>query len=176
VAAALHGAGVAPTSLVLELTETVLVTNPLRAASRLAELRDLGVRIAIDDFGTGYSSLSYLQQFPFDILKIDRSFTGAIGAAAEVPAIVTGIIDLARALGLQTVAEGIELTAQRDQLTDHRCDHGQGYLFARPLRPEAAAALLRARPDASPSPRRPGDARPRPAPDVHEPALPAGGG
>ena len=86
------------------------------AARRLQELRRLGVRLAVDDFGTGYSSLSYLRQFPFDILKVDKSFVATITDADAIPAIVRGLLDLGRTLGLETVAEGVEDVVQRDAL------------------------------------------------------------
>ena len=124
------------------MTETALVTDPVVAAAKLAELRALGVRLAIDDFGTGYSSLSYLRQFPVDILKIDRSFINTINDRERVPAIVRGLLDLARTLQLETVAEGIELQTQLDQLRDQHCELGQGFLFARPLPAEEAEELL----------------------------------
>jgi diguanylate cyclase (GGDEF)-like protein/PAS domain S-box-containing protein len=139
---ALARSGLPPAAVILELTETVLVQDPNLAAQRLQELRQLGVRLAVDDFGTGYSSLSYLRQFPFDILKIDRSFVATITDHEAIPAIVRGLLDLGRTLGLETVAEGVELEAQRDVLRAHGCDLAQGYLFARPLTPEAAQALL----------------------------------
>jgi EAL domain-containing protein (putative c-di-GMP-specific phosphodiesterase class I) len=141
---ALAGSGLPPAALILELTETVLVQDPDLAAQRLQELRQLGVRLAVDDFGTGYSSLSYLRQFPFDILKIDRSFVATITDCDAMPAIVRGLLDLGRTLGLETVAEGVELEAQRDALRAHGCDLAQGYLLARPMTPEAAEALLAA--------------------------------
>jgi diguanylate cyclase (GGDEF)-like protein/PAS domain S-box-containing protein len=142
VADALAHSGLEPGSLVLEMTETVLVQDASVAAKRLHELRELGVRLAIDDFGTGYSSLSYLRQFPVDILKIDRSFINTIVDGNQVPAIVRGLLDLGRTLELETVAEGIEDDAQRDQLRGEHCDFGQGYLFARPLMLEDAEQLV----------------------------------
>ncbi len=139
---ALRAARLDPAALVLEMTETALVHDPALAASKLQELRGLGVRLAIDDFGTGYSSLSYLRQFPIDILKIDRSFINMIVDRDQVPAIVRGLLDLGRTLQLETVAEGIESGAQLAQLRDERCALGQGFLFARPLRAEDAERLL----------------------------------
>ena len=131
--------GLAPESLVLELTESVLVHEPDLAARRLHELQRLGVRLAVDDFGTGYSSLSYLRRFPFDILKVDKSFVATITDAAAIPAIVRGLLELGRTLGLETVAEGVEDAVQRDALRAQGCDLAQGYLFARPMTPAAAA-------------------------------------
>jgi EAL domain-containing protein (putative c-di-GMP-specific phosphodiesterase class I) len=139
---ALHDAGLAPSALVLEMTETSLVQDAPLAAARLHQLRALGVRLAIDDFGTGYSSLSYLRQFPVDILKIDRSFIATITQDDRAPAIVRGLLDLAATLGLDTVAEGIELDVQHQHLREGRCAFGQGFLFARPMTSEQAHALL----------------------------------
>ncbi len=139
---ALQAAHLDPAALVLEMTETALVQDPTLAANKLHQLRSLGVRLAIDDFGTGYSSLSYLRQFPIDILKIDRSFINMIVDREQVPAIVRGLLDLGRTLQLETVAEGIESGAQLAQLRDERCELGQGFLFARPLRAEEAERLL----------------------------------
>jgi diguanylate cyclase (GGDEF)-like protein/PAS domain S-box-containing protein len=142
VAQSLAASGLAPASLVLELTESVLVHDPDLAARRLEELRLLGVRLAVDDFGTGYSSLSYLRQFPFDILKVDQSFVATITDPDAMPAIVRGLLELGRTLGLETVAEGVEHAVQRDALRAHGCDLAQGYLFARPMSPEQARGLL----------------------------------
>jgi diguanylate cyclase (GGDEF)-like protein/PAS domain S-box-containing protein len=139
---ALQAANLPASALVLEMTETALVHDPMQAAAKLRELRTLGVRLAIDDFGTGYSSLSYLRQFPVDILKIDRSFINTITDRDQVPAIVRGLLDLGRTLQLETVAEGIESSAQLDQLRDQHCELGQGYLFARPLPADEAELLL----------------------------------
>jgi diguanylate cyclase (GGDEF)-like protein/PAS domain S-box-containing protein len=142
VADALASSGLDPSALVLEMTETVLVHDASTAAQRLHELRRLGVRLAIDDFGTGYSSLSYLRQFPVDILKIDRSFINTITERSQVPAIVRGLLDLGRTLQLETVAEGVELPFQSNQLREEHCDLAQGYLFARPMPAQEAELLL----------------------------------
>ena len=131
-----------PQLLVLELTETSLISQPDVVASRMAELRALGVRLAIDDFGTGYSSLNHLRRFPVDIVKIDREFTSMIESADEVPAIVRGLLELSRTLGLEVVAEGIETEEQLRGLRAQHCAAGQGYYFARPLDEGAAEALL----------------------------------
>lgn len=136
---ALDGADVDAGSLVLEITESALVKNTHAVADELERLRRLGVRIAIDDFGTGYSALSYLQHMPIDVLKIDRSFVESI-ESSTVPDIIRGIVDLARTLGLETIAEGIETVEQRDQLRALRCSRGQGFLFARPSGPAGLAA------------------------------------
>ncbi len=142
VEAVLAASGIEPGSLTLEITETALIQDTTVAAARLAELSALGVRLAIDDFGTGYSSLSYLRQFPIDILKIDRSFINTITDRSQVPAIVRGLLDLGRTLELETVAEGVELVIQRDQLRSECCDLAQGYLFSRPLHEPDAELLL----------------------------------
>ncbi|HWM20918.1 MAG TPA: EAL domain-containing protein [Ilumatobacteraceae bacterium] len=139
---ALANSGLEPRSLVVEMTETALIQDTSVAAARLHQLRDLGVRLAIDDFGTGYSSLSYLRQFPVDILKIDRSFINTITDRGDIPAIVRAMLDLGRTLELETVAEGIELGVQLDQLREQNCDLGQGYLFSLPLEPVDAELLL----------------------------------
>jgi diguanylate cyclase (GGDEF)-like protein len=139
---ALTASGLPPGALVLEVTETALVSDPARASECLAALRDLGVRLALDDFGTGYSSLAHLRQFTVDVLKIDRSFVATIGEDGVLPPIVRGMIDLGRTLGLEIVAEGVETEAQRRLLVDGHCDLAQGYLFARPLEPADASLLL----------------------------------
>jgi diguanylate cyclase (GGDEF)-like protein/PAS domain S-box-containing protein len=142
VATALADSGLAPSSLVLEMTETVLIQDPETAAARLQELRRLGVRLAVDDFGTGYSSLSYLRQFSVDILKVDRSFVATITDAVAIPPIVRGLLDLGRTLGLEIIAEGVEYDVQREVLLAQGCDLAQGFLFARPLSPSDARTLL----------------------------------
>jgi EAL domain-containing protein (putative c-di-GMP-specific phosphodiesterase class I) len=110
--------------------------------NRLTLLKALGVRVAIDDFGTGYSSLAYLRQFPVDMLKIDRSFVSGITETSEAAALVHAMVQLGKALGLETVAEGVENNDQRVRLTAEKVDTGQGFLFARPLDVEAVSRLL----------------------------------
>jgi diguanylate cyclase (GGDEF)-like protein/PAS domain S-box-containing protein len=148
---ALESAGLDPSLLVLELTESMLVENPARVATILRALRALGVRLAIDDFGIGYSSLSYLRQFPFDILKIDRSFTEGIEDPERLPAIVRGLLDLGSTLELDIIAEGIEDDTQRRSLVNEGCELGQGFLFAHPLTSSAASELVLSRSTATPS-------------------------
>jgi EAL domain-containing protein (putative c-di-GMP-specific phosphodiesterase class I) len=109
----------------------------------LEALRALGVRLALDDFGTGYSSLAHLHRFPLDILKIDRSFTAALDADHHGASIAGAIVSVAQALGLETVAEGIEDAGQQRQLARLGCTYGQGFLFSRPLPPEAFDERLR---------------------------------
>jgi len=142
VAEALSDSGLAPSSLVLEVTETALVTDPAAVAERLAELRSLGVRLALDDFGTGYSSLSYLRQFDVDVLKIDRSFVSLLDGSPDDAAIVHGLVQLGRTLHLEVVAEGVETPEQRDRLRAEHCHLAQGYLFSRPLEVADAEVLL----------------------------------
>jgi diguanylate cyclase (GGDEF)-like protein len=139
---ALTHSGFDPSLCVLELTETTLMHNLDDTVSRLSLLKALGVRIAIDDFGTGYSSLAYLRQFPIDVLKIDQSFVAGITDTSEAVAIVRAMVQLGRALGLETVAEGVENDGQRVQLAAENVDAAQGFLFARPLDVEAVSRLL----------------------------------
>ena len=124
---------VPPWDLELEVTESVLMTNAAKSIERLRALKALGVKIAIDDFGTGYSSLSYLRKFPVDVIKVDRAFVTGLGANREDSAIVHLIVTLAQALGLETVAEGVETDAQLAELRQLGCDQIQGYLVAQPL-------------------------------------------
>ncbi len=142
VAAALAESGLAPGSLILEITESMMMEDLEAVIARLRELKALGVWIAVDDFGTGYSSLSYLQRFPLDILKVDRSFVSATSTDNGQSVVLETIVALGKMLGLQTVAEGIELPEQLERLQALACDQGQGYYFARPLGPEAVEALL----------------------------------
>ncbi len=139
----LRSSGVSPSSLIVEVTETVLVSDP-SAEAQLRRLKALGVRLAIDDFGTGYSSISYLRRFPVDILKIDREFTSDV-VSPEGSALLGGIVQLGRSLGLEIVAEGIEQPDQRDRIAATLCDQGQGYLFARPAPYADVSRLLSTR-------------------------------
>ena len=127
---ALRETGLEPSTLVLEVTETVMMADPDTAAARLNQLKDLGVRIAMDDFGTGYSSLSYLSRLPVDILKMDRSFLGAGNTDSGLAA---AIIAIGERLDLEVVAEGIEEPEQIGTLRGLGCELGQGFLFARPM-------------------------------------------
>ena len=139
VRAILRDTGIAPGLLKIEITESVAMENTERAIAVLRSLRDLGVGISIDDFGTGYSSLSSLHRLPFDTLKIERSFVGAIGRDGD--GIVRTVLGLARSLRLAVVAEGAETAAQVDALAAMGCDQAQGFHFSRPV-PEAAVAAL----------------------------------
>lgn len=129
----LAATGLAPERLVLEVNETALVHDADLVAARLHELRSLGIALVLDDFGTGNSSLSHLRQFPMETVKIDRSFVDMIDEGDDIPAILRGLIDLGRTLGLETAAEGIEHQYQLDLLRANGCDLGQGYLFSTPL-------------------------------------------
>ncbi len=131
-----------PASVVLEITETALMGDPVAAAARLEELKRLGVRIAVDDFGTGYSSLAYLRQFPVDSLKIDRSFVSAIGSSSDASALVTTLVQLGKTLHLTTLGEGIETVEQLSELRRAGCDLAQGFLLARPLAAEKIDEML----------------------------------
>jgi diguanylate cyclase (GGDEF)-like protein/PAS domain S-box-containing protein len=139
VRAALEASALPPASLVLEITETVMMADTDLAVQRLHELKSLGVRMAMDDFGTGYSSLSYLSRFPIDILKMDRSF---LSKEHEDSGLAAAIIGLGNSLNLDVVAEGIELPEQMAALRDLGCELGQGFLFARPMTHEALSDYL----------------------------------
>ncbi len=134
VARLVHDSGADPTRLCFEITETAVLDDVDAATAVLEELKGLGATLAIDDFGTGYSSLKALQQFPFDVVKIDRSFVAGMATSTQEAAIVAAIISLAQALGLKTVAEGIETIGHLEGLRRLGCDLGQGYYFARPTR------------------------------------------
>ena len=138
----LESTGLAPGTLILELTEGMLLRDMDTAAKRLAALKALGLRIALDDFGTGFSSLGYLERFPIDILKIDRSFVARVGSGDRT-ALAEVVIKLSQALHLQTVAEGIERQDQFDELRRLGCLLGQGYLIAKPVTADTVEGLLR---------------------------------
>ena len=139
----LADSGLDPAALTLEITETVLMRNPDATARMLGDLKRLGVHIAVDDFGTGYSSLAYLRQFPVDSLKIDRTFITGLALSTEAHALTHTLIQLGKALGLQTLAEGVEQRNQVRQLQREGCDLVQGFLFARPLAAEAVERFLK---------------------------------
>ncbi len=130
---ALDANGCAPTALVAEITENLLLEDSDAVQSAMAHLRSRGVRIALDDFGTGYSALHYLTRFPLDVLKIDRSFVRDIGTGTEHDELLKALVALARSLGLRTVAEGIETSAQLEFLAAHGCELAQGFLLGRPM-------------------------------------------
>jgi|GEM_PF-5722734 len=139
---ALGEAGAEPEDLMLEITEHGVLEDFAAAFRHLQEVRALGVRVSVDDFGTGWSSLSYLQRLPVDELKIDRSFVATLGVDGPSMAIVGSLADMAHALGLRVVAEGVETADQLAELHRLGCDAVQGYLLARPARPDALRPLL----------------------------------
>jgi diguanylate cyclase (GGDEF)-like protein/PAS domain S-box-containing protein len=142
VEAALANSGLEPGRLVLEITESMLMHDMATSAARLGALKSLGVSIAVDDFGTGYSSLAYLQQFPIDVLKIDRSFIAPMMTSTEAAALVRALVEMGQALRLRTVAEGVEERQQVAQLQEERCDLAQGFLYSRPIEFEAFETFL----------------------------------
>jgi diguanylate cyclase (GGDEF)-like protein/PAS domain S-box-containing protein len=142
VAAALADSGIRPSSLVLEITESILMHDTDATLAALRSLKELGVRLAIDDFGTGYSSLSYVKQFPVDILKIDRSFVDGVGTDAGSATLAEAMVQLGHAMRLQTLAEGIETADDWSALRTLGCQYGQGFLFAKPVEPVEIEALL----------------------------------
>jgi len=167
----LEVSGLEPGTLMLELTESVLLRRDERMHADLAELKAIGVRLAIDDFGTGYSSLSYLRELPIDVLKMDKSFVDGIAVAEQRLALAEGIVQIARTLRLEVIAEGIESEIQRDLLVSMGCQFGQGYLLAMPMGASQAETLARIGTHQVPS-------LPRQAPETPEaakPTLPAPG-
>jgi diguanylate cyclase (GGDEF)-like protein/PAS domain S-box-containing protein len=141
IAAAIERSGIDPRYLKLELTESMVMHDVERTIQRLHQLKALNLELSIDDFGTGYSSLAYLRRFPISVLKVDKSFVHRIGTDRQDEAIVRSIVTLARDLGMQVVAEGIETADQLDVLVGLGCDYGQGYYFSRPV-PAHQAELL----------------------------------
>ncbi len=167
VAGLLRSHAVDPELLVLEVTESDVMTDPEQAIACLHELKALGVRLEIDDFGTGYSSLSYLQKLPLDAVKIDRSFITPLFVDAGTSAIVRAAIELSHALGLETIAEGVEDQAVVEMLGAMGCDFAQGYVFARPMTAEKLVGWLASHANYQ---------VPEPAPVIPEaPALDPGG-
>jgi EAL domain-containing protein (putative c-di-GMP-specific phosphodiesterase class I) len=130
---ALAMTGLCPKRLELEITETTLLDDNQNTMHALHQLQSMGTRIVMDDFGTGYSSLSYLRKFPFDKIKIDRSFVRELPAGNDSSAIVRSIIHLANSIGMPTTAEGVETEAQRAYLQSEGCTEAQGFLISRPL-------------------------------------------
>ena len=143
---ALSASGFEPNALVLEITETTIMSDTALMVDRLIALKGLGVRIAIDDFGTGYSSLAYLRQFPVDILKIDRSFISSLATTRDSSMLIHTLVQFGKTLGLETIAEGIEEEGQMDPLLAEQCDTGQGFLYGRPLSPTQLDIFLRTHP------------------------------
>ncbi|MCF3640068.1 ammonium transporter [Rhizobium sp. TRM95111] len=174
----LQSTGIDPRRLELEITEGMLIDDDRRALAILKELKKLGVSIALDDFGTGYSSLSYLSRFPFDTIKIDRSFVTGLGSNENAPAIIRSIIDLGTGLGMTVVAEGIETVEAAISLVEAGCDELQGYLLGKPMPvsavasaidPELAGLLVQAKADSVSAPRRLADMSRRLRPAAADP-------
>ena len=131
-------------NIVIEITEGLLLKAATSVTDKLLKFRDAGIQVAIDDFGTGYSSLSYLKKFDIDYLKIDKLFVDNLETDVDDMVLCEAIIVMAHKLGLKVIAEGVETEAQRNLLTNAGCDYAQGYLFSRPVSPEALEALLKA--------------------------------
>ena len=146
VVAALDEAGLAPERLELEITESLLLADTESVLEVLHRLRGLGVRISLDDFGTGYSSLRYLRSFPFDKIKIDRSFTSEVGSRKDALAIIQAVVSLGHSLGMSTTAEGVETEEQLEAVRAQGCDEVQGFLFSPPLPASGVARLIAVRP------------------------------
>ena len=138
----LEATGLEPSYLELELTESAVVKHPETAIATLRELKTLGIKLSLDDFGTGYSSFSYLQQFPFDVLKVDRSFVRNVTEDSKNAAILMAIIQLAHSLNLKVVAEGVETFEQQEFLRQHQCDMMQGYYFSKPVTANILETML----------------------------------
>ena len=128
--------------LEIELTESALISESRGITAQLNGLKELGVTLAVDDFGTGYSSLRYLASFPIDVVKVDRSFVMGLGTKDHATSIVSAVIAMARGLGMETVAEGVETEAQARFLRTEGCSALQGYLYSKPVEPDAFARLL----------------------------------
>jgi diguanylate cyclase (GGDEF)-like protein len=152
---ALNDSGLEPSALTIEITETTLMRNIEDTVRRLTAIKRLGVRIAIDDFGTGYSSLAHLQQFPVDALKIDRSFISGLRDNKEGETLIRTLVQLGKALSIETFAEGIEQHEELSLLRDEDCDNGQGFLLARPLDAAATEAFFQDTADALAAAREP---------------------
>jgi diguanylate cyclase (GGDEF)-like protein/PAS domain S-box-containing protein len=139
---ALVASSLDPSRLILEVTESTLMRDADATVDRLNRLKQLGVMVAIDDFGTGYSSLAYLRKFPVDVLKIDRSFVADMHRSPDAAALIHTLVELGRTLGLVTLAEGIEQQDQLEGLRGEQCDHGQGFIFSRPVPASEILELL----------------------------------
>ena len=142
VAAVLEGSGIDPTTLILEMTESVMMRDTDATIETLKKLKELGIKLAVDDFGTGYSSLHYLHSFPIDMLKIAKPFIDCIQGESSESAFIYTIVELCRTLGLQTLAEGIEHGSQAEELRKLRCEWGQGDYLSEPLAPKEMGTLL----------------------------------
>lgn len=143
-AAIVGEAGVDPRSLVVEITESMIMENVEAAVATMNKLREMGINIHIDDFGTGYSSLSYLHRFPINALKIDRSFINKLTADGRNNEVILSIVSLANSLNFEVIAEGLEMEHQLNNIKDLQCQYGQGYLFARPMEPGELGEWMKA--------------------------------
>jgi EAL domain-containing protein (putative c-di-GMP-specific phosphodiesterase class I) len=141
---ALSGTGIDASLIQFEITESLIMKDPERAANSLRSLRDAGFKLSVDDFGTGYSSLAYLKRFPLDALKIDRAFVREVDANSDDAAIALAIIGMAHSLKLKVIAEGVETESQLNFLRERGCDEIQGFYFSRPLPAAGATEALRA--------------------------------
>jgi EAL domain-containing protein (putative c-di-GMP-specific phosphodiesterase class I) len=141
---ALSTSGLPARRLEVEITEGVLLQESEKTLQTLYRLRELGVRVSMDDFGTGYSSLSYLRSFPFDKIKIDRSFVQDLATKPDGEAIIRAVAGLGRSLGMTTVAEGVETPDQMERIRAEGCTDVQGYLVSRPVPIEQLLTLLKA--------------------------------
>jgi EAL domain-containing protein (putative c-di-GMP-specific phosphodiesterase class I) len=139
---ALAVSGLPPARLEVEITESVFLDGEETVVALLHRLRAMGIRVALDDFGTGYSSLSYLRSFPFDKIKIDKSFVDTVASDTSSAAIVSAIVDLATALHMETTAEGVEDSDQLARLRGQGCSSIQGYLFSRPIEAGMVAGMI----------------------------------
>ncbi|MHB8950038.1 MAG: EAL domain-containing protein, partial [Rhodoferax sp.] len=137
-------------SIVVEITEGLLLDTSASVADQLLELHDAGIQVSLDDFGTGYSSLSYLQRFDIDFVKIDQSFVRYLIPDSTDLALCQAIIAMAHALGMKVIAEGVETAQQRDLLAAAGCDYGQGYLFSRPIGATDFEAFMATQPSWTP--------------------------
>jgi len=138
----IRNGGIDPSRIVVEVTESSAMLDPDRAQGILLELRGGGLKIAIDDFGTGYSSLSRLREMPVRVLKIDRSFVSTVDQDPQAASIMSAFLELARGLGMTTLAEGIETEGELAFLREHGCEFGQGFLFSKPVPPEEIIAYV----------------------------------
>ena len=138
----LRQTGLSPSRLEVEITESVFLDKSESTLATLHRLKELGIRVAMDDFGTGYSSLSYLQSFPFDKIKVDRSFVAQLGPENKHLVIVQAVVSIARALSMTTTAEGVETNSQLRILEALGCNEFQGYLASKPVTKDKIPALI----------------------------------
>ncbi len=145
VKAVLARTGVAPETLKLEITESLVMQNPEYSAKVLARVRELGASLALDDFGTGYSALSYLQRFPFDTIKIDKSFVRSNGSPTR-SVLLSSIVNMAHELGMEVIAEGVESEAEVTEVIEAGCEYAQGFVYGRPMTAQTVQQMVRRRP------------------------------